>query len=90
MRYYFTSYCILLCFAVARYRFNMVNFIILVYGNGDQVCSITVEIPGGAQLTVEDAFTYTEAITPTVIQVTPNRGGTLGGTQITISGNNFA
>ena len=42
-----------------------------------------------ATTTASNSFTYNNTLTPQLTMVTPNMGGTGGGTNITISGNNF-
>ena len=53
------------------------------------VCDVTVTQPSG-NFTKDAAFTYDRALTPTVASVSPVRGGTGGGTRITITGSGFA
>ena len=38
---------------------------------------------------LQSGYTYTAALTPTINSVTPDRGGTGGGTAITIIGTDF-
>ncbi|KAG2464816.1 PKHL1 protein, partial [Polypterus senegalus] len=53
-----------------------------------QVCDVTVSI-GNNLVTLSNAFTYESLLTPVVTAVTPRRGGTGGGTSLTISGSGF-
>uniref|UniRef100_A0A8C4T925 PKHD1 like 1 n=1 Tax=Erpetoichthys calabaricus TaxID=27687 RepID=A0A8C4T925_ERPCA len=53
-----------------------------------QVCDVTVYI-GNNLVTLSNAFTYESALTPVVTAVTPRRGGTGGGTSLTITGSGF-
>ncbi|MBN3294524.1 PKHL1 protein, partial [Polypterus senegalus] len=53
-----------------------------------QVCDVTVSI-GNNLVTLSNAFTYKLSLTPVVTAVTPRRGGTGGGTSLTISGSGF-
>ena len=52
-------------------------------------CDVTVTQDSGS-ITSSNAFTYDRSLTPTVDSVSPLRGGTGGGTKITISGSGFA
>ena len=45
--------------------------------------------PSG-NVTEAGGFTYDRSLTPTVASVSPDRGGTGGGTRITITGSGFA
>ena len=51
-------------------------------------CDVNITI-GAETKTMADAFTYEMSATPQIDSVTPTRGGTKGGTRITISGSNF-
>ncbi|KAK3879633.1 hypothetical protein Pcinc_015818 [Petrolisthes cinctipes] len=59
-------------------------------GSNSQVCDVTVTNPDGSEATLSSGFTYDAALTPAVTSVTPTRGGTAGGTSITITGTGFA
>lgn len=52
----------------------------------DTACTLVVNENG---LSVSDTFTYSLALTPKLISVTPSRCGTGGGTLLTITGTNF-
>ncbi|XP_069478234.1 fibrocystin-L [Ambystoma mexicanum] len=59
-------------------------------GTGDsQNCSVSV-LNGNDFVTSEHAFTYRAALTPNISDVTPRRGGTGGGTRLTITGTGFS
>ncbi|XP_074659740.1 fibrocystin-L-like [Tubulanus polymorphus] len=53
------------------------------------VCDLKVAA-GTSELTSAAAFTYKVALTPTITDVTPKRGGTAGGTNLTIQGSGFS
>ena len=57
--------------------------------DAELVCDVTVTQPSG-EVTDAGAFTYKRSLTPTVASVSPVRGGTGGGTRITITGSGFA
>lgn len=50
--------------------------------------AVTVTHPDAGSVTVSDAFEYTDA-DPTLTQVAPTTGSTLGGTTLTLTGANF-
>jgi len=52
-------------------------------------CDVILSYPSGANTTASNSFIYDNSLTPQVTAVTPNMGGTGGGTMVTISGNNF-
>jgi hypothetical protein len=54
--------------------------------SGNTLCNMTVVVDG---IKKETAFTYKQNLTATITGVGPNRGGTGGGTLITINGTNF-
>jgi len=58
-------------------------------GSGTESCDVTVSQVSGASV-VAGSFTYDDALTPQVTGVSPQRGGTGGGTSITITGTGFA
>ncbi|XP_064089363.1 fibrocystin-L-like [Macrobrachium nipponense] len=53
-------------------------------------CDIIVTNPGSATATLSSGFTYDQALTPAVTSVSPKRGGTAGGTVVTITGTGFS
>uniref|UniRef100_A0A8C5F806 PKHD1 like 1, tandem duplicate 1 n=1 Tax=Gadus morhua TaxID=8049 RepID=A0A8C5F806_GADMO len=60
------------------------------HGNGSEVsCAVTVANEGNAA-NMSGGFTYRTLLTPVVSGVAPRRGGTAGGTRITISGSGFS
>ncbi|XP_072925977.1 LOW QUALITY PROTEIN: PKHD1 like 1, tandem duplicate 1 [Hemitrygon akajei] len=54
-----------------------------------QECNVTV-VNGEDSVQLPNAFTYTSALTPVVTAVQPRRGGTAGGTKLTITGSGFS
>ena len=58
-------------------------------GSGTESCDVTVTQVSGASV-LAGSFTYDDALTPQVTGVSPQRGGTGGGTSITITGTGFA
>ncbi|XP_066271366.1 fibrocystin-L-like [Branchiostoma lanceolatum] len=56
--------------------------------SGTLACDVTVSV--GAESVQQDAaFTYRSSLTPTITEVSPRRGGTAGGTTVTITGTGF-
>ncbi|XP_066278772.1 fibrocystin-L-like [Branchiostoma lanceolatum] len=56
--------------------------------SGMLACDVTVSV--GAESVQQDAaFTYRSSLTPTITEVSPRRGGTAGGTTVTITGTGF-
>ncbi|KAG7162643.1 Fibrocystin-L-like 3, partial [Homarus americanus] len=51
-------------------------------------CDVVVSNPDGSQQTASNGFTYDGNFTPTITGASPARGGTAGGTQLTITGDN--
>lgn len=58
-------------------------------GNIDQVCDIEI-ILNGFSATLSNGFTYKPEMTSQITSVTPSRGGTGGGTTLTILGTGFS
>ena len=58
-------------------------------GSGTKLCTVKVT-QGESFVQLTDAFTYDDALTPSVTGLSPVRGGTGGGTSITITGSGFA
>ncbi len=56
------------------------------YKAADSVCTLTVT---ENDLTATESFSYSLSLTPKLTSVNPSRGGTGGGTVLTISGQNF-
>lgn len=54
--------------------------------SSDQVCSLTVSMGGTSQ---SITYTYRASLTASVASISPTRGGTGGGTTLTITGINF-
>ncbi|XP_066939673.1 fibrocystin-L-like [Macrobrachium rosenbergii] len=53
-------------------------------------CDVTVSNPDGGTAALAGGFTYDASITPAVTAISPVRGGTAGGTTLTINGTGFA
>ncbi|XP_045210443.2 fibrocystin-L-like isoform X2 [Mercenaria mercenaria] len=56
--------------------------------NTAQTCDVSVSLSGIVK-SLENSYSYNAALTPTCSGVSPSRGGTGGGTSITISGSGF-
>ena len=54
--------------------------------SGDVVCNMTVDVDGFQE---NRTFTYKANLTRMITSISPNRGGTGGGTTVTITGNDF-
>ncbi|KPP78019.1 fibrocystin-L-like, partial [Scleropages formosus] len=54
-----------------------------------QPCTVEV-LNRNAQVNVSNGFTYMASLTPVITGVTPRRGGTAGGTKLTITGSGFS
>ncbi|XP_068094025.1 fibrocystin-L-like [Hyperolius riggenbachi] len=52
------------------------------------VCNVSV-MNGNNVVQINNSFTYSSALTPLIYDVTPKRGGTAGGTRLTITGSMF-
>nr|XP_055075128.1 fibrocystin-L-like [Misgurnus anguillicaudatus] len=62
------------------------------YNNGnktDQVCEVAV-MNGNNRVNLTAGYTYRSSLTPVISDVTPRRGGTAGGTRLTITGSGFS
>ena len=57
-------------------------------GSGDVMCDVTATASSVTQ-TLSDAYTYRGSLTASVTGVNPKRGGTGGGTRITVTGSGF-
>ncbi|XP_030644362.1 PKHD1 like 1, tandem duplicate 1 [Chanos chanos] len=55
----------------------------------DQTCTVAV-MNGNASVSIANGYTYRSALTPVITEVSPRRGGTAGGTTLTITGSNFS
>ncbi|XP_065139309.1 fibrocystin-L-like [Paramisgurnus dabryanus] len=55
----------------------------------DQVCEVAV-MNGNDTVYIPDGYTYRSSLTPVISDVTPRRGGTAGGTRLTITGSGFS
>lgn len=58
----------------------------MTMSSSNTLCNVSVTIDG---ITKETLFTYKSNLTASITSVSPNRGGTGGGTIITINGTNF-
>ncbi|KAI7798959.1 putative fibrocystin-L, partial [Triplophysa rosa] len=62
------------------------------YNNGnktEQVCMVSV-FNGKDTVNITAGYTYRSSLTPVITDVTPRRGGTAGGTRLTITGSGFS
>ena len=59
-------------------------------GSATEDCAVSVSQASGKSVDLADSFTYDDSLTPQVASVSPQRGGTGGGTSITITGTGFA
>ncbi|KAA0710214.1 Fibrocystin-L Polycystic kidney and hepatic disease 1-like protein 1 [Triplophysa tibetana] len=62
------------------------------YNNGnktEQVCKVSV-MNGNYTVNITAGYTYRSSLTPVITDVTPRRGGTAGGTRLTITGSGFS
>nr|XP_055075555.1 fibrocystin-L-like [Misgurnus anguillicaudatus] len=62
------------------------------YNNGNetvQVCEVVV-MNGDDRVNLTIGYTYRSSLTPVISDVTPRRGGTAGGTRLTITGSGFS
>ena len=57
-------------------------------GSGSVLSTVEVE-DNGVVKQLTDAYTYKDSLTGEVTAVSPSRGGTAGGTRITVSGSGF-
>ncbi|KAK7084669.1 Fibrocystin-L [Halocaridina rubra] len=55
-----------------------------------QVCDVVVTNPDMSSAILANGFTYMQSLTPAVTAIFPVRGGTAGGTNLTITGTGFA
>ena len=59
-------------------------------GTGSKSCDLNIVQSQGSTTSSAITFTYEESLTPMVSSISPRRGGTGGGTPITITGSGFA
>ncbi|XP_063605340.1 fibrocystin-L-like [Penaeus indicus] len=59
-------------------------------GSGTESCDVVVTNPDTTTTTLVDGFTYDSSLSSSVTSVSPTRGGTAGGTEVTITGTGFA
>lgn len=54
----------------------------------DQTCTVDITV-NGLTKSLSNSYTYNSALTPSISGVDPSRGGTGGGTTITVTGSGF-
>lgn len=54
------------------------------------VCDVEVINPNNLTVVLQSGFSYRNSLTPSISSVSPARGGTAGGTTLTITGSGFA
>ena len=64
------------------------SFMIIFSSEGNLTCSVKLT-SNNVTRTLTDAYTYNPALTANVTMVTPARGGTAGGTRLSIEGTGF-
>ncbi|KAG9478621.1 hypothetical protein GDO78_012332 [Eleutherodactylus coqui] len=57
--------------------------------SSSQICNVSVMNENNS-IQINNSFTYSSALTPVIYNVTPKRGGTAGGTRLTITGIQFS
>ncbi|KAL4228553.1 Fibrocystin-L [Mactra antiquata] len=67
---------------------SFTEYICRTPANSAQVCNVEVAV-GGLTQSLTNAYTYDSSLTPTISSVDPTRGGTGGGTTLTITGSGF-
>uniref|UniRef100_A0A673FZ74 Fibrocystin-L-like n=1 Tax=Sinocyclocheilus rhinocerous TaxID=307959 RepID=A0A673FZ74_9TELE len=55
----------------------------------ERACTVIV-MNGGDAVNLTNSYTYRSSLTPVITDVTPRRGGTAGGTRLTITGSGFS
>ncbi|KAK2887447.1 hypothetical protein Q8A67_015675 [Cirrhinus molitorella] len=55
----------------------------------ERACTVVV-MNGGDTVNLTNSYTYRSSLTPVITDVTPRRGGTAGGTRLTITGSGFS
>ncbi|KAK9957826.1 hypothetical protein ABG768_012036 [Culter alburnus] len=55
----------------------------------ERACTVIV-MNGGDAVNLTNSYTYRSSLTPVITNVTPRRGGTAGGTRLTITGSGFS
>ncbi|XP_062385127.1 fibrocystin-L-like [Sardina pilchardus] len=57
--------------------------------DAEQSCPVTV-VNGKDSVNISDGYSYKSSLTPAITDVSPRRGGTAGGTRLTITGSGFS
>lgn len=61
----------------------------ILAGTQSEVSCVVAVINPHDAVNVSNGFTYRSQLTPVITQVSPRRGGTAGGTRLTITGSGF-
>ena len=64
------------------------NLLCVAIGDGTKQCAVRVVI-SGLVASVAESYIYEKHLTSVITSVSPSRGGTGGGTKVTIEGSNF-
>ncbi|XP_053372850.1 fibrocystin-L-like [Mercenaria mercenaria] len=64
------------------------SYICETIAHNDGVCDVVVSL-NGLQRKLTNSYTYNSTLTPSLFDVSPKRGGTGGGTKLTITGSGF-
>ena len=70
-------------------KWKPILIIICYFKTGTTSCDVTVQNSNDSSALLPDAYDYDSTLTPRIDDVTPARGGTGGGTWITIYGEGF-
>ena len=68
----------------------MIQYVFVVGASATEVCDVVVTNTNGDSNTFSSGFTYDSSLSAGVTSISPNRGGTAGGTTLTITGSGFA
>jgi len=60
----------------------------LAGSEAERACTVIV-MNGGDTANLTNSYTYRSSLTPVITTVSPRRGGTAGGTRLTITGSGF-
>lgn len=69
-------------------NYKLIIWFLYLFTIGSTPCEVKVA-NGENTVVASDQYTYEEALTPVISSVSPDRGGTGGGTEVTINGNGF-